>query len=128
MSAKTIAIIGGGPAGAFAAAELARSGRRVLLFEEKLAWEKPCGGGLTPKAIERWPFLRESVVERNWVTGCELVAPSGRKARFQLGSRIAIFSRRTLNGLMLQRAQESGASVFRERIVDIKGGQGNWTL
>src|SRR5262249_36247146 len=128
MSARTIAIIGGGPAGSFAATELARSGCKVLLFEEKLAWEKPCGGGMTPKAIERWPFLRDAVAERNWVAGCELVAPSGRKTRFQLGSQIAIFSRLTLNGLMLHRARESGASIFGERIVNVEGNPGNWIL
>ena len=128
MSVRTLAIIGGGPAGAFAASELARSGRDVLLFEEKLAWEKPCGGGVTPKAVERWPFLSDTLIERNWVTACEMVAPSGRKTRFQLNSQIAIFSRLTLNGLMLQRARELGASVIRQRITDIQGGPGNWTL
>ena len=90
MSVKTIAIVGGGPAGAFAAAGLSRAGRDVLLFDEKLAWEKPCGGGLTPKAIERWPFLREAIVERNWISDCELIAPSGRKVRFSLRDQIAI--------------------------------------
>jgi geranylgeranyl reductase len=54
MSAPSpIAIVGGGPAGALAAAQLAKEGRRVLLFDEKLAWEKPCGGGVTHKALQR---------------------------------------------------------------------------
>src|SRR5207244_11663814 len=129
MSVKTIAIIGGGPAGAFAAAELARGrDHQVLLFDEKLAWEKPCGGGLTPKAIERWPFLREAIVERNWISDCELIAPSGRKVRFPLGDQIAIFSRLILNGLILDHAQEAGARVLRERIVSIEGGSGKWIL
>jgi len=39
-----IAIVGGGPAGAFAASLLAARGHKVVLFDEKLAWEKPCGG------------------------------------------------------------------------------------
>ena len=47
---KEVAILGGGPAGAFAAEQLASAGMRVRLFDEKLAWEKPCGGGLTFKA------------------------------------------------------------------------------
>ena len=59
MLPDRIAIVGGGPAGANAASVLASAGRHVLLFDEKLAWEKPCGGGLTDKAISRWPFLRE---------------------------------------------------------------------
>jgi len=128
MSAKPIAIVGGGPAGAFAAAELSRAGRDVLLFDEKLAWEKPCGGGLTPKAIERWPFLREAIVERNWINDCELIAPSGRRVRFSLHNQIAIFSRLTLNGVMLDRAQDAGARVLQERIVKIDGSPGQWIL
>src|SRR5947208_13701126 len=125
---KTIAVVGGGPAGAFAAAELARDGRDVLLFDEKLAWEKPCGGGITPKAIARWPFLGDAAVERNWITGCELTAPSGRKVAFPLDSQIAIFSRLALNGLILERARSAGAQVVREHVVNIDGAPGNWVL
>jgi flavin-dependent dehydrogenase len=125
---KTIAIVGGGPAGAFAAAELARAGRDVLLFDEKLAWEKPCGGGLTHKAIARWPFLREAQVERNWISQCELIAPSGRKVSFALDRQIAIFSRLALNSLILERAREAGAQLIHERITRIDGTAGSWTL
>src|SRR5438309_10681604 len=120
MDPKRIAIIGGGPAGAFAAAELARAGQEVLLFDEKLAWEKPCGGGLTDKALARWPFLRQSAVERNMISNCELIAPSGAKVRFPLDKQIAIFSRVALNGLLLARASSSGATVLRERILHVE--------
>ena len=54
---KRVAILGGGPAGAFAAEQLAAAGMDVILFDEKLAWEKPCGGGLTYKAYSQYPFL-----------------------------------------------------------------------
>jgi flavin-dependent dehydrogenase len=128
MRPNRIAIVGGGPAGAFAAAELARGGRDVLLVDEKLAWEKPCGGGITPKAIQRWPFLGDATAERNWTTHCELTAPSGRNVTFPLNSQIAIFSRLALNGLMLERARDAGVQVLRERIVNIDGAPGNWML
>lgn len=125
---KRIAIIGGGPAGAFAAERLARAGREVLLFDEKLAWEKPCGGGLTDKALARWPFLRDAQVERNWVRDCELVAPSGRRVRFPLERRIAIFSRLTLNQLLLDRARQGGAQLLRERALEIDEKGGGWSV
>ena len=48
---------GAAPAGAFTAERLARAGMRVTLIDEKLAWEKPCGGGLTYKAYNQYPFL-----------------------------------------------------------------------
>lgn len=125
---KTIAIVGGGPAGAFAAAELARAGRNVFLFDEKLAWEKPCGGGLTHKAILRWPFLGDAQVERKWIHHCELIAPSGRKAFFQLEHPVAIFSRKTLNGLLLERARQAGAVILNQRIVQAERSANGWTL
>src|SRR5438874_4598937 len=123
-----IAVVGGGPAGAFVAAQLARSGREVLLFDEKLAWEKPCGGGLTDKAIARWPFLREAAAERNWISYCELIAPSGRGVSFQLDRQIAIFSRKVLNGLVLERACQAGAQFCHARVTGIDRTAEGWAL
>jgi geranylgeranyl diphosphate/geranylgeranyl-bacteriochlorophyllide a reductase len=124
----TVAIVGGGPAGAFAAELLARSGRKVLLIEEKLAWEKPCGGGITDKALTRYPFLREAPVERNWVDECEFISPSGRRAYLELDRPIAIFSRHVLNGLMLEGARQAGAELLQERVTAIHGTAGDWQL
>lgn len=125
---KRIAIVGGGPAGALAAAQLVSAGREVLLFDEKLAWEKPCGGGLTDKALAQWPFLREAEVERNWVSDCELIAPSGRRVRFPLERQIAIFSRLKLNGLLLDRARDAGSKLLRERVLQVDGGPSGWVI
>ncbi|HKW25540.1 MAG TPA: geranylgeranyl reductase family protein [Terriglobales bacterium] len=128
MKPESIAVVGGGPAGATAAAQLAAAGRQVVLIDEKLAWEKPCGGGLTHKALKRYPFLAEAKAERNWVRGCELISPGGRRAWFELDQQIAIFSRRVLNGLILERARAAGAEIVCERVVEIAGQPGAWQL
>jgi geranylgeranyl reductase family protein len=127
-SENSIVIVGGGPAGSLAAANLARAGRKVFLFDEKLAWEKPCGGGVTHRALAEWPFLREAEVESKWIEQCELIGPSGRGVSFHLEQPIAIFSREVLNGLLLERAREAGVEVVRDRVVRIDGAPGNWTL
>ncbi|MGB7927065.1 MAG: NAD(P)/FAD-dependent oxidoreductase [Terriglobales bacterium] len=132
-----IAIVGGGPAGALAAAVLGAAGRDVLLFEEKLAWEKPCGGGVTHKALQQYPFLAEvgesnpvehssvehDLVEHNLVEQCELISPSGRRVRFHLQHPVAIFSRLALNGLLLDRARRAGTgaqvNIRQERVTRI---------
>jgi flavin-dependent dehydrogenase len=111
-----------------AAALLAQANHRVVLFDEKLAWEKPCGGGITHKAIASWPFLSDTNVERNWVRECELVSPSGRTVSFRLQQPIAIFSRRILNGFLLDRARTAGAEVVRERIIQIVHSGDHWHL
>jgi flavin-dependent dehydrogenase len=123
-----IATVGGGPAGALAAAILGRAGQPVILFDEKLAWEKPCGGGVTYKALAHWPFLANANVERNWVGECELISPSGRRVSFRLEQPITIFCRRVLNGLLLERAREAGAEIVRDRIVHIGRHGTGWQL
>lgn len=123
-----IAIVGGGPAGAFAGELLAAGGRKVVLFDEKLAWEKPCGGGLTHKALTQYPFLGEARAESKLIHHCELVSPAGRRVRFELGHPLAIFSRFALNGLLLERAQRCGVNVRKERVTGISGANGDWHL
>lgn len=121
-------IIGGGPAGALAASLLADGGRQVLLFDEKLAWEKPCGGGVTHKALQHYPFLSEAAVDRAFLEQCELISPAGRRVRLHLRYPLAIFSRLALNGLLLARAQKAGAEVRKERVTQIAGAAGDWRL
>jgi geranylgeranyl diphosphate/geranylgeranyl-bacteriochlorophyllide a reductase len=123
-----IVIIGAGPAGSLAAAALARAGRSLFLFDEKLAWEKPCGGGITHKALVRYPFLRDAETERNWIEQCELISPAGKSVRFHLDQPIAIFSRRVLNGMLLDRARQAGAEVVQSRVTSIAGQPGEWQL
>ncbi len=115
-----IVVVGGGPAGALAAAELARGGRNVILFDEKLAWEKPCGGGITHKALIQFPFLQETSVERNVVDSCEFISPAGRRTTMPLDKPVAIFSRRVLNGMLLDRAAQAGAELHRQRVTMIE--------
>ena len=47
-----VGIVGGGPAGARAAWRLCRSGARVVMFDGSHPREKPCGGGVTGRALE----------------------------------------------------------------------------
>jgi geranylgeranyl reductase family protein len=119
-----IAVVGGGPAGAMAASLLASTGHEVIVVDEKLAWEKPCGGGLTYKALAQYPFLAQAHVERNWIEGCELISPSGCCAWFALDKPVAIFSRRVLNELLLKRAENAGAQIVCDRVVAIDGAPG----
>ena len=49
-------VVGAGPAGSTAALRLARGGARVLLLDrERFPRDKPCGGGLTYRAVRQLP-------------------------------------------------------------------------
>ena len=125
---RSIAIIGGGPGGSMAAAALAHGGGTVTVYEEKLQWEKPCGGALTYKVLERYPFLRAATAPVNYVQEMEIIAPNGVSARFSLPKPVAIYARSTLNRLLYERALEAGVRTVQDRIVDMEPAGVGWRL
>src|SRR6202167_4602162 len=116
---KQIAIVGGGPAGALCGERLASAGFKVTIFDERLAWEKPCGGGLTYKAIEEYPFLLDSPHPKKIIRTAELISSRGHRARFEMNRPIVIYARKVLNGLLLDRAVAAGCSTTRGRVTSV---------
>jgi flavin-dependent dehydrogenase len=116
---KDIAIVGGGPAGALCGERLANRGFQVTIFDERLVWEKPCGGGLTHKAIEAYPFLLGGPQPKKIVRTAELISGAGHRARFEMSYPIVIYARKVLNGLLLDRAVAAGCRVERSRVTSV---------
>jgi geranylgeranyl reductase family protein len=123
-----VAVLGGGPAGAFAAEKLASAGIQTTVFDEKLAWEKPCGGGLTWKAYSTYPFLKDSATQKKVVTESVLTAPGCPQAKLRLDNPILIYSRYELNGLLLDRAQSAGAQLERTRVLRAERTGRGWNI
>ena len=109
------AVIGAGPAGALAAAELARAGARVALLErERLPRYKTCGGGLVGRALALLPQSARQAVER------EL-----RVARLDVSGRsfavereepvVAMAMRAPLDAALTDEARAAGAEVREEQ-------------
>jgi flavin-dependent dehydrogenase len=113
---RNIAVVGGGPAGAMCGERLARSGYNVTIYDEHLAWEKPCGGGLTHKAIKAYPFLLNGPYPKKLIRSIELISSKGNRALLELDRPIVIYSRTVLNGLLLERAEAAGCRVVRSRV------------
>ncbi len=125
---KTVAVLGGGPAGSFAAERLARAGLKTLIFDEKLAWEKPCGGGLTYKAYKTYPYLIENSTAKKIVTHTNLSAPKAGCVSMPLGQPLVIYSRYDLNNMLLQRAEQAGAQIEKTRVLEVKREDRGWSL
>jgi len=125
-----VAIVGGGPSGAVCGERLAQAGFRVTLFDEHLAWEKPCGGGLTHKAIAAYPFLLDGPHPKKLIRTVELISSSGHRARLELDKPIVIYSRTVLNGLLLDRAAAAGCREVRSRVthLETRGTQARLTI
>lgn len=128
-SSAEIAIIGAGPSGAHLASRLAAAGRDVILFDPKGAWEKPCGGGVPTRAIKEFSFLLEdSNYPRKIVSRITMISPVGRRVTVRVAEPFAIYSRKVLNGLVLDRAISAGARFIRAGVRDFSRNRDGWNI
>lgn len=111
-----IIIVGGGPSGAVCGEHLARAGNSVHIYDEHLAWEKPCGGGLTYKATQCYPFLLDNPHPKKLIREVEIVSAENQRAKLDLQHPIVIYSRTVLNGLLLDRARDAGCQIHHSRV------------
>jgi geranylgeranyl reductase family protein len=125
---KTVAVLGGGPAGALAAERLASAGLRTIVFDEKLAWEKPCGGGLTYKAYQQYPFLIENHIPKKTIHSTTISAPKAGEVTMLLDRPLIIYSRFDLNRLLLERAASAGAALEKTRVLGIERVESGWKI
>lgn len=111
-----VAVVGAGPAGAWAAYHLARAGARVAIFDPSHPREKPCGGGVTGRALEIVSGaidLRE--LERTVITSARFG-----EARVPLAAgALSVVSRATFDAALLTAAAGQGAVIERSRVADV---------
>ena len=58
-SIEDVLIVGGGPAGAYCAYNLARKGIKTTIIDYSHPREKPCGGGISPPVLKKFSFLEQ---------------------------------------------------------------------
>src|ERR1044072_6852115 len=110
-----VLIAGAGPAGSFAAERLARAGVTVALFDGRPKGEpKPCGGGVTSKALKAWPHLLVAVGRT--IDELDMYSPSGKHLHLKLDEPFAVYSRIAFDTFVRERAQEAGAIVIADKI------------
>ncbi|MCW5971301.1 MAG: NAD(P)/FAD-dependent oxidoreductase [Blastocatellales bacterium] len=123
-----VAVIGAGPAGAHLAYLLGKEGAEVLLFDARDAWEKPCGGGVTTKAMREFPFLAASDAPKQMVSSLRLTTGAGRSLRLRPRGDFAVYSRAALGRSMRQRAVDAGARLHSTRVGKTRYGNSGWEI
>jgi flavin-dependent dehydrogenase len=111
-----------------AAADLAAAGLDTVILDEKLAWEKPCGGGITYKAYSRYPFLLDNDTPKRAITETTLSEPRGGSVTMRLSKPLLIYSRYDLNNMLLQRAEKAGARLEKERVTALERQSDHWLV
>jgi geranylgeranyl reductase family protein len=123
-----VAIVGAGPAGARLAHQLSKNGFETLLFDAREAWEKPCGGGVTSKAMREFDFLRDGAAPKQMISSLRLITASDRDLTVAPRSDFAIYSRKELSRMMRERATEAGAKLFCHRVETTEFARGQWRI
>ncbi len=102
-----VAIIGGGPAGATAAHDLAQRGRRVLLLD-RAGRIKPCGGAIPPRAIKDFDLPDHLLVAK--ARSARMIAPSGKQVDIPIeGGFVGLVDREHFDEWLRERAASAGA-------------------
>jgi geranylgeranyl reductase family protein len=114
MERFDVLVVGAGPAGSTAAYRLAREGASVLLADKAtFPRDKPCGGGLTMRAVRLLPFDVDPVVEDR-TTRVRFGLDFTRRFERRLDEPLVFMTQRTrLDAFLVEQAANAGAD-FRD--------------
>ncbi len=119
-----VVVVGAGPSGSWCAIELVRRGARVLLLDASHPREKPCGGGVTGRALAlvRREFGTATLPSVTIDQARFVDSVAGRSASVSLGatSALVVASRREFDGQLLAAAERAGVEFRAARVVDIR--------
>ncbi len=102
-----VVVVGGGPAGATAAHDLARRGRSVMLLD-RAGRIKPCGGAIPPRAIKDFDIPDHLLVAK--ARSARMIAPSGMKVDIPIeGGFVGLVDREVFDEWLRERAASAGA-------------------
>ena len=114
-----VAIIGGGPSGAVAAAELAKAGISTVLIERNLENVKPCGGAIPLGLIEEFN-IPDALVEKK-LSKMSIRSPKGRMIFMEMpNGYVGMVRRERFDSYLRDRAKKHGSDIVEALVKGIK--------
>ena len=104
-----VVVVGGGPAGATAANDLARRGHSVLLIERSFRI-KPCGGAIPPRCIEEFEIPQQLLVAK--IQSARMISPANQRVDMPIADTyVGMVDREAFDPWLRQRAADAGVTV-----------------
>ncbi|HCW08096.1 MAG TPA: hypothetical protein DGG95_12110 [Cytophagales bacterium] len=128
MGPTEIAVVGGGPAGAYCALELARRCVHATIFNRSYSIEKPCGGGVSPATLAKFPFLEQFRSKGSNSEIYQMITCTEKKYRMKIPNPGFNISRQFLDHQIQKMAIESGAKLIEEKVISINRKQDTWQI
>ncbi|MEM7718923.1 MAG: geranylgeranyl diphosphate reductase [Pseudomonadota bacterium] len=121
-----VIVVGGGPAGATAAEDLARSGVSVALLD-RAGRIKPCGGAIPPRLMQDFHIGEEQLLTK--VTTARMISPTGRKVDIPIeNGYVGMVDRKDFDPFLRDRAVDAGADLFEGTFLKITREKGHPTV
>lgn len=122
---KPVLVVGASVGGSTAANTLAQAGVPVIMLERDLAWVKPCGGALPPKAFVEFD-IPQSLISRK-VHKTMIHSPSERITEIEVAGLekrtddyVAMVCREHLDPYLRQQAVDKGAQLLEGKLLDLQ--------
>ncbi len=111
-----VVVVGGGPAGATAADDLARAGKRVLLVD-RAGRIKPCGGAIPPQAIKEFEIPDHLLAAR--ISCARMISPADQRVDMTItGGFVGMVDREVFDEWLRVRAAANGAERLNGTFID----------
>jgi geranylgeranyl reductase family protein len=126
---EEVVIVGAGPSGAAAAYRLARAGARVTMIDGSHPREKPCGGGVTGRALALVADALDTArLPMTVIRSARFLdSPSGTSAIVPLANHdadtsrgLVVSSRASFDAALVDAAVRAGATLERARVLDVR--------
>lgn len=122
-----VSVVGGGPGGCWSAILLARRGHTVTLLDPQAPWEKPCGGGVTTRALERFDIF-SGQLPRKQIQDVTVYFGDTNSVTLKPTQPLAIVSRKDLAQWLLDEALRLGVRFLNDRVTQIAREKSRWQI
>ena len=115
-----VMIVGGGPAGAYCALNLARKNIKPTILDNSHPREKPCGGGISPFLLQKFPFAEKFRPKGFNFGNFKIISCIETLVMTKALEKGFCISRKCFDQGILEMAVQNGANLIPEKVLTVQ--------